>query len=181
MPWPALALWVWQASPVMNTRGVRVPRSLGQDVVESVREPVAHLVDAVPGDVADVEGVGVEDRVGLGDDLLDGGVAHGALVVGVHLAEVHVHAEEVAAFARDQQDAAARAGLDGALEADVREVGDGQDVHDAPGVVGLVTGEGAADRLAYLAARAVRTDDVLGADDALLALVRAGRCGEGSR
>ena len=24
MPWPALALWVWQASPAMNTRGSRV-------------------------------------------------------------------------------------------------------------------------------------------------------------
>jgi hypothetical protein len=27
MPWPALALWVWQASPAMNTRGVREPTS----------------------------------------------------------------------------------------------------------------------------------------------------------
>ena len=27
MPWPALALWVWQASPAMKTRGVRVPDS----------------------------------------------------------------------------------------------------------------------------------------------------------
>ena len=30
MPWPALALWVWQASPVMNTRGVRVPSWSGR-------------------------------------------------------------------------------------------------------------------------------------------------------
>ena len=29
MPWPALALCVWQASPVMKTRGVRVPISSG--------------------------------------------------------------------------------------------------------------------------------------------------------
>ena len=94
--------------------------------------------------------------------------------VRVHLAEVHVHPEEVAAFARDQQDAAAGAGLDGALGADVREVGDGEDVHDAPGVVGLVAGQVAADRLADFAARSVCTHDVLGADDALLALVRAG-------
>ena len=27
MPWPALALCVWQASPAMNTRGRRVPVS----------------------------------------------------------------------------------------------------------------------------------------------------------
>ena len=99
----------------------------------------------------------------------------------VDLAEVDVHAEEVAALARDQQDAAAVAGLDGALGADVGEVGDGEDVHDAPGVVGLVAGERAADRLAHLAARAVRTDDVLGPDDALLALVGAGGVERASR
>ena len=179
MPWPALALCVWQASPVMNTRGVRVPRSLRQDVVEPVSEAVAHLVDAVPGNVAHVERVGVEDLVGLGDDLLDGGVADRPVVVRVHFAEVNVHAEEMAAFARDQQDAAAVAGLDGALGADVGEVRDGEDVHDAPGVVGLVAGEGAADRLAHLAAGTVRTDDVLRPDDALLALVGAGGVEQG--
>ena len=65
-------------------------------------------------------------------------------------------------------------GLDGALGADVGEVGDGEHVHDAPRVVGLVAGDGAADRLAHPAARAVRADDVLGPDGALLALVGAG-------
>ena len=179
MPWPALALCVWHASPVMNTRGVRVPALLRQDVVEPVREPVAHLVHAVPGDVADVEGVGVEDLVRLVDDFLDGSAAHGALVVGVHLTEVNVHPEEVAAFARDQQDAAAGTGLDGALDADIWEVGDRQDIHDAPGVVGLVSGEGAANRLAHLAARAVRTDNVFGPDNALLPLVGAGGVEQG--
>ena len=92
----------------------------------------------------------------------------------VDLAQVDVHAEEVAALARDQQDAAADAGLDGALGADVGEVGDGQDVHDAPGVVGLVAGERAADGLADLAAGAVGAHDVLGPDNALLAFVGAG-------
>ena len=38
MPWPALALWVWQASPAMNTRGVRVPAaSVGTSSKRSVR------------------------------------------------------------------------------------------------------------------------------------------------
>ena len=27
IPWPALALWVWHASPAMKTRGSRVPTS----------------------------------------------------------------------------------------------------------------------------------------------------------
>ena len=96
------------------------------------------------------------------------------LSFGVDFAQVHVHAEQVPALAGDQQDAAAGAGLDGALGADVREIGDGEDVHDAPGVVGLVAGQVAADRLADLAAGAVCTHHVLGADDALLAFVGAG-------
>ena len=28
MPWPAFAVWVWQASPAMKTRGERVPTLL---------------------------------------------------------------------------------------------------------------------------------------------------------
>ena len=163
-----------------HPRGARTA-VLRQDVVEPVRQPVAYLVDAVPGDVADIQGVGVEDVVGLADDLLDGGFPHGALVVGVHFAQVHVHAEQVAAFAGDQQDAAAGSGLDGALGADVREVGDGEDVHDAPGVVGLVAGEVTADGLADLAARTVGAHNVFGADNALLAFVGTGRVDQGDR
>jgi hypothetical protein len=105
-----------------HTRRAGVPLG-GQDVVEPVGEAVAHLVHAVPGDIADIEGVGLQDLVRVGDDLLDGGLADGAVVVLGHYAEVDVHAEQVAALARDQQDAAAVVGLDGALGADVREVG----------------------------------------------------------
>ena len=97
---------------VAGVAGDEHPRRAGaevlrQDVVEPVGEAVAHLVDAVPGDVAHVERVGVDDRVGLGDDLLDGGLADGPVIVCGHLAEVDVHPEEVPALARDQQDAAA--------------------------------------------------------------------------
>ncbi len=67
------------------------------------------------------------------------------------------------------------------LSADIREVGDGEDVHDAPGVVGLVAGKGTADRLPHLAAGAVRTDNVFGPDDAFLALVGAGGVEQGSQ
>ena len=55
----------------------------------------------------------------------------------------------------------------------------GEHVHNAPRVVGLVAGHGAADRSADLAARAVRADDVLGPHDARLALVGAGGVEEG--
>lgn len=73
----------------------------------------------------------MKDIVGLLNNFLDGGVAHRAFVVGIHFAKVNVHPEEVAAFPRDQQDAATGTGLDGALGADIREVGDGESIHDA--------------------------------------------------
>jgi len=57
------------------------------------------------------------------------------------------------------------------LEPNIREVGDGQHVHDTPGVVGEVTARRGADRIAHAAARAVAADNVLGADHRL----RAGR------
>jgi hypothetical protein len=76
-------------------------------------------------------------------------------------------------FARDQQDAALFP-LDGALGADIGEVGDSERVHHAPGVVGLVPGEGAANRCAHFAPRAVGTHHIFGAHYAFLALVRPG-------
>ena len=60
--------------------------------------------------------------------------------------------------------------LDRGLEPDVREVGDGQHVHDAPGVVGEVAARHGADRVAHQAARTVAADDVLGADGGLRTL-----------
>ena len=94
-------------------------------------------------------------------------IVHGTLrVVRVDLAEVDVEPHHVAALARDEQDVALVRGLDRGLEPDVREVGDGQHVHDAPGVVGEVAARHGADRIAHPAARAVAADDVLGADRA---------------
>ena len=50
------------------------------------------------------------------------------------------------------------------LQPDVREVGDRQDVHHAPGLVHRIADQLAADRGADAAARAVAADDVLGPD-----------------
>ncbi len=131
-----------------------------RDVVEAVGQSVPDLVDAVPGDVLHVEPVGAEDRVRVLDDLLDRGGPDRCAAARRHLTEVDVHAEQVPALAGDEQDAAARARLDRALRPDVREVRDGQGVHHTPGVVRLVAGEGAADRLAHAAPGAVRPDHV---------------------
>jgi hypothetical protein len=68
---------------------------------------------------------------------------------------------EVATLAGNDEDVAAAAGLDRRLEADVGEVGHGEDVHHAPGMVGGVAVELAPDRLPHGAARAVAADHVL--------------------
>ncbi len=145
------------------------------DVVEAVGEAVADLVHAVPGDVLHVEPVRVQDVVRLRDDLVERGLAHRAVIVRRHLAEVDVHPEQEAAFARDEQDVA-RLGLDRALRADVGEVGDRERIHHAPGVEGLRADVLRADGLAHTAAGAVCADDVLGPHDALLPGQLARRC-----
>ena len=61
--------------------------------------------------------------------------------------------------------------LDQRLEADVGKVGDGKDVHDAPGMVGGIAAQLAPDRFAHRAARAVAADDVARPDGLDLALM----------
>jgi hypothetical protein len=103
----------------------------------------------------------VQHAPGDRDDLVGLHGAHGGPVVGVDLAEVDVQTHEVATLAGDDEDVAAAAGLDRRLEADVGEVGHGEDVHHAPGMVGGVAVELAPDRLPHGAARAVAADHVL--------------------
>ena len=88
----------------------------------------------------------------------------------VDLAEIDVEAHEIAALARDEHDVAPVARLDCGLDPNVGEVGDGKDVHHAPGMVGEITAQLAPDRLAHGTASAVAADDVPGADNDLLAL-----------
>ena len=134
-------------------------------VVEAVGDPVADLVDAVPGDLPHVERVGVEDLVRAADDLLDRRLPHAVVVVCGDRTEVDVHATEVAALARDVQDVA-RLGVDRALDAPVGEVGLDEHVHDAPRVLRDVTDVHPPNLRAHAAARAVAADDVARADRA---------------
>src|SRR5690606_20531708 len=144
------------------------------DVVELVGHSVPDLVDAVPRDLAHLDRVRVQDRVGAPHDLLERGLAHLVVVVGRHLAEVDVHAAEVAALARDVQDVPG-AGADRALDAPVGEVGVDEHVHDAPRVLGEVADVLAADRVAHAAAGAVAPGDVPGPHGPGLAGARPGR------
>ena len=98
------------------------------------------------------------------DDLLLRDVPEGVAVGRVDLAEIDVEPHQVAALARDEQDVALVGRLDRRLQPDIREVGDGEHVDDAPGVVGEVAMRHGADRVPHAAARAVASDDVFRAD-----------------
>ena len=93
-------------------------------------------------------------------------------LVRVELVELDIDADQIAAFARDEQDAALAGGLDQRLQADIGEVGDGKDIHHAPGLIGRIPAQRAPERLAHGAARAVAADDIARLDRFDLPLVR---------
>ena len=65
------------------------------------------------------------------------------------------------------------------LVADIGEVGVREHVHDAPGVIGLVTGHRATDRLAHARTGTVAADDITGANGAFLTRALAGGIADG--
>ena len=170
MPCPAFALWVWQASPAMKTRGKRDVHLLLRHVVELVAQALADLVDGPPGDVFDVQRVRMNDPVRGRDQLVGGDVLGRQVLIGVELVELDVEADQVAPLAGDDEDVPLVGGVNRRLEADVREVGDRQDIHDAPRLIGHVAHQRAANRLPDAAARAIAADDVAGPDGFLLPL-----------
>src|SRR6516164_10690389 len=86
--------------------------------------------------------------------------------------ELDIEPDKITAFPRDDEDTAVVGGLDQCLETNVREIGDSQHIHDAPGVVGGIAVELAANGLAHGAARAVAADHVAGLDRLGLSLMR---------
>ena len=90
----------------------------------------------------------------------------------VELVELDVDANQIAAFTRDDQDAALVRGLYQTFHADIGEVGDGKDIHHTPGLIGRIPAQHAPERLAHGASRPVATDDIPGLDRLDLSLVR---------
>ena len=113
----------------------------------------------------------MENPPRLRDQVIGRDVAVGDPLAGVELGEFDIEPDQIAAFARDDDDAAVVGRLDQRLEADVGEVGDGKDVHDAPGMVGGIAAQLAPDRFAHHAARAVAAHDIAGPDGLDLALM----------
>ena len=107
----------------------------------------------------------------LRDQIIRRDVAVGDPLAGVEIGEFDIEPDQIAAFARNDEDAAVVGRLDQRLEADVGKVGDGKHVHDAPGMVGGIAAQLAPDRFAHRAARAVAAHDVARPDGLDLALV----------
>jgi len=135
-----------------------------RDVVEPVCDALADLINCKPRHASNVQRVRAQHALRDLDDLLLRVQTEGFAVVRVDLAEIDVEPHHVAALARDEQDIALIRRLDRGLEADIREVGDGEHIHDAPGVVGEVAVRLGADRIAHQTARTVAADNVLRAD-----------------
>ncbi|MGY3292139.1 hypothetical protein ACVWWP_005206 [Bradyrhizobium sp. LM3.6] len=153
-----------------DARQTRVDLGL-RHVVELVGQALADLVDRPPRDLLHLKCMRLQYPLRLGDHVIGGDVAIGDALAGVELGELDIEADHVAAFARDDQQAAVLRRLDQGFEADVRKIGHRQHVHHAPGMIGGIAVQLAADRFARRAARAVTADDVARLDRLDLALV----------
>ena len=151
--------------------GVDAGSRIVRNIVEPVAQALPDLVDRPPGDLLHVKAVGVEDATGGGDKALRGDVeARDALVLG-ELVEFDIDTEHVSALARNDQGAAVVSRLDRRLEADIGKVGNGQDVHHTPCLVGGVAMQRQPQGPAHGAVRAIAADDKAGADRFQLALM----------
>ena len=131
-------------------------------VVKLVGDAVANVVNGPPDHLLHVNRIGPDDAVGRGNHVVLGELALGGLFVGLELVELDVHAEHVAALARQDQHIAFVGRRDQALLPHIGEIGVGQNVHHAPGLVRGVAFQFAANRLAHRRMRAVAAHHVVG-------------------
>ena len=141
-------------------------------VVELVAKPLADLVDRPPRDLLHLQGIGMQYPPRRGDQMVGSDVPARHPLILVELVELDIEADEIAAFPGNDQEAAFIGRLDRRLHADVGEVGDGQHIHDAPGLVGRIPAQRQPERLAHGAARAVATDHESGPHGFHLPFVR---------
>ena len=132
---------------------------VGGDLVVLVADALADFVHRPPGNLLDVQLVGMQDAPRRGDELVERDAAFGDPLVFAQLFHLHVEARQVATLARNHQQVAA-SGLHRHFESDVRKIGHGQHVHHAPRLVGGVAHQAATDGRAHRAARAVAANDI---------------------
>ena len=106
----------------------------------------------------------MKDALGCGNQLLFGDISPGDTLVFGEFVHLHINANHIAAFARNNQQAALAGRLDQRLETDIREVGIDQYIHHAPGVVGGLPLKRQPHGLTHVTARAVTAEHISGAD-----------------
>ena len=153
-----------------HARQLRTAR-IRRHVVVLVADALADLVHRPPGHLLHLQRVGLQDALRRGDEVVERDAAVGDALLLAQLVHLDVQAHQVAALARDHQQVAVHR-LHRRLVADVREVGHGQHVHHAPGLVGRIAHQLATDGLAHRAARPVAADHVAGPHGLDLARMR---------
>src|SRR5262245_16255762 len=141
-------------------------------VVELVAKSLADVIDRPPGHFLHLDRVGPKDPLYGRDQAVDSDVPTGDPFVLVEFVQLDVDANEIASFARDDQNAALVGGLDQTFHADIRKVGDGENIHHAPRLIGRVPAQRAPEGLAHGASRPVATHDIPGLERLDLPLVR---------
>lgn len=134
-------------------------------VVEGVLvgNALADGVDRVPLDALPLDAVGLEDALGRGLDLLDGGRLAGVEVGVGGGGDLDVEADHVVLAGDDHDGAVLR--VDGALHLDVGEVGLDDTVHDTPDVGdGVLVGDANLELVTDEGAGALAAEEVLGLD-----------------
>ena len=129
----------------MNTRGSSCRHPVGRHVVELVAEPLADLIDRPPRHFLHVQRIWAHDALRGRDQPIDRDVAGGDAFVGSEVLHLDIDAHEIAALPGDDDDVALVGGLDERLHANVGEIGHSQDIHHAPGLIGRISGELAAE------------------------------------
>ena len=133
-------------------------------VVEPVADALAYFVGGPPPDLLHLQPVGGQD----GACPVDHGCRRDTAIADAftvpELVEFHVEAHQVPAFPGYDDDTALAGRLDCAFEADVREVGDAEDVHHPPELPRRVTAEIKAHAAADGAACPVAADNIAGPD-----------------
>ena len=131
-------------------------------IIKPVGEAVTDVVDRPPDHFLHIEGVRADDAVGRGNHVVLGELAVGRLLVRAQFVELDIHAEDVTAFAGQHQHVALLGRRDQTLLAHIGEVGVGQDVHHAPGLVGGVAVQLAANGVAHCRVRAIASHHIVG-------------------
>ena len=118
-------------------------------VIKAVGDAVADVIDGPPDHFFHIDGVGMDDAVRRRNHVVLGELAVCGFFVRAKFVERHIHAKHITAFARQDQEVAFFGRRDQTLLAHIGEIGVGQNVHHAPGLIGSVTMQLTANRLAH--------------------------------